>query len=90
MRGDGGIGGSPGKGSFSTDGIPAAEAEAVDSSAAAAVAAVRVAGNYGYCLGYGGGGGGGSSYVEPSAISFKMWSGWRNATGNGLVVISWQ
>jgi hypothetical protein len=28
--------------------------------------------------------------VEPSAISSKMWSGWRNATANGLVVISWQ
>lgn len=38
----------------------------------------------------GGGGGGGSSYVEPSAIKFQTWSGWKNATGNGLVVFSWQ
>jgi hypothetical protein len=38
----------------------------------------------------GGGGGGGSSYVEPSATRFHTWSGWKNATGDGLVVISWQ
>ena len=38
----------------------------------------------------GGGGGGGSSYVEPSAVKFHTWPGWKNATGNGLVVISWQ
>lgn len=38
----------------------------------------------------GGGGGGGSSYVEPSATDVSMWQGWKNATGNGLVVISWQ
>ncbi|HVN69212.1 MAG TPA: hypothetical protein VMU38_06165 [Candidatus Binatia bacterium] len=38
----------------------------------------------------GGGGGGGSSYVEPTATSVRMWTGWKNATGNGLVVFSWQ
>lgn len=38
----------------------------------------------------GGGGGGGSSYVEPSAIRFRMWSGWKNATDDGLVVLSWK
>ena len=38
----------------------------------------------------GGGGGGGSSYVEPSANNVHMWQGWKNATGNGLVVFSWQ
>lgn len=37
----------------------------------------------------GGGGGGGSSYVEPTAIKFHTWSGWKNATGDGLIVISW-
>lgn len=37
-----------------------------------------------------GGGGGGSSYVEPSASRVHMWQGWKNATGNGLVVFSWQ
>jgi len=37
----------------------------------------------------GGGGGGGSSYVEPSALRSKMWRGWKNATGNGLIVLSW-
>ncbi len=38
----------------------------------------------------GGGGGGGSSYVEPKALKFHMWQGWNKATGDGLVVISWQ
>lgn len=38
----------------------------------------------------GGGGAGGSSYVEPDAISGRTWSGWKNATGNGLVVLGWQ
>ncbi|HEY6325363.1 MAG TPA: glycine-rich protein [Candidatus Cybelea sp.] len=37
----------------------------------------------------GGGGGGGSSYIEPSATRFESWQGWKNATTNGLVVISW-
>ena len=38
----------------------------------------------------GSGGGGGSSYVEPSAKHVRMWQGWKNATGDGLVVFSWQ
>ena len=37
----------------------------------------------------GGGGGGGSSYVEPSATDVHIWQGWKNATSNGLVVLSW-
>jgi hypothetical protein len=37
----------------------------------------------------GGGGGGGSSYIEPSALRFHSWQGWKNATTNGLVVFSW-
>jgi hypothetical protein len=37
----------------------------------------------------GGGGGGGSCYVEPTAKITRMQAGWKNATGNGLVVISW-
>jgi hypothetical protein len=36
----------------------------------------------------GGGGGGGSSYVEPSAIKSRMWTGWKSK-GDGLVVFSW-
>ncbi len=44
---------------------------------------------YYYCYLAGGGGGGGSSYIEPSAKSFRGWQGWKNADGNGLVVISW-
>lgn len=36
----------------------------------------------------GGGGGGGSSYVEPSAIKSRMWTGWKSK-GDGLVVLSW-
>jgi hypothetical protein len=39
--------------------------------------------------GTGGGGGGGSSYVERSATDVHFWDGWKNATGNGLVVFSW-
>lgn len=45
---------------------------------------------YNYYYGGGGGGGGGSSYIEASAIKFHSWSGWKNATGNGLIVFSWQ
>ncbi len=37
----------------------------------------------------GGGGGGGSSYVEPRAKHARIWQGWKNATGDGLVVFSW-
>jgi len=37
----------------------------------------------------GGGGGGASSYVEPYATKVHLWRGWKNATGNGLVVFSW-
>lgn len=40
--------------------------------------------------GGGGGGGGGSSYAEPSATSVHMSSGWKKATDNGLVVITWR
>ena len=40
--------------------------------------------------GPGGGGGGGSSYVEPSAKHVRMWQGWKDATGDGLVVFSWR
>jgi hypothetical protein len=40
--------------------------------------------------GPGGGGGGGSSYIEPSAIKFHSWQGWKKATGDGLVVFIWQ
>jgi hypothetical protein len=37
----------------------------------------------------GGGGGGGSSFVEPNAIKYRMWQGWKKAKGDGLVVFSW-
>jgi hypothetical protein len=37
----------------------------------------------------GGGGGGGSSYVESSATGVEMYQGWKDDTGNGLVVFSW-
>jgi hypothetical protein len=46
-------------------------------------------GNWGGFTWGGGGGGGGSSYIEPSATRFESWQGWKNATTNGLVVISW-
>ncbi|HET6276706.1 MAG TPA: hypothetical protein VFE16_12320 [Candidatus Cybelea sp.] len=42
------------------------------------------------CICGGGGGGGGSSYVERTATDVHVWRGWKNATGNGLVVFSWQ
>jgi hypothetical protein len=37
----------------------------------------------------GGGGAGGSSYAEPRATKVRYWGNWKNAKGNGLVVISW-
>lgn len=38
-----------------------------------------------------GGGGGGSSYVEPSAITSRMWTGWRAyGNGDGLITFSWK
>jgi hypothetical protein len=39
--------------------------------------------------GGGGGGGGGSDYVESGVKRFRSWTGWKDATGNGLVVFSW-
>lgn len=38
----------------------------------------------------GGGGGGGSSYVEPRATDAHFWKNWKDASGNGIVVFSWQ
>jgi len=35
------------------------------------------------------GGGGGSSYVERGARKYKSRQGWKDATGNGDVVVSW-
>jgi hypothetical protein len=40
--------------------------------------------------GLGAGGGGGSSFVEPYAKKSRFWRGWKAATGDGLVVFSWQ
>ncbi|MFZ0030595.1 MAG: alkaline phosphatase family protein [Candidatus Cybelea sp.] len=37
----------------------------------------------------GGGGGGGSSWAKSSVADFRTWSGWKDATGDGLVVFSW-
>lgn len=38
-----------------------------------------------------GGGGGGSSYVEPKAITSRMWTGWDKAkSDDGLIVFSWK
>lgn len=41
-------------------------------------------------LGAAAGGGGGSGYAESTAIKSRMWRGWKTATGNGVVVFSWQ
>ncbi|MGA2759546.1 MAG: hypothetical protein ABSF08_04380 [Candidatus Cybelea sp.] len=45
--------------------------------------------SYGYYEAGGGGGGGGSSFVGKSATHARLWQGWKDAVGNGLVVISW-
>lgn len=38
-----------------------------------------------------GGGGGGSSYVEPNAITSRMWTGWRGTTqADGQIIFSWK
>ncbi len=42
-----------------------------------------------YPGGSGAGGGGGASYVGKRATHAHVWQGWKNAIGNGLVVISW-
>jgi hypothetical protein len=34
-------------------------------------------------------GGGGSSWAKSSVADFRTWAGWKNATGDGLVVFSW-
>jgi hypothetical protein len=44
----------------------------------------------GGAFGSGGGGGGGSSYAEPTAEQVHSYRGWKTATGNGEVTISWQ
>jgi hypothetical protein len=46
---------------------------------------------FGCCgAGGGGGGGGGSSYAESSATDVHMWRGWKSASADGLVVLSWK
>ncbi|MFY9666130.1 MAG: hypothetical protein WAK19_16915, partial [Candidatus Cybelea sp.] len=39
--------------------------------------------------GAGGAGGGGSSWAKSSVADFRTWGGWKDATGDGLVVFSW-
>ncbi len=46
-------------------------------------------GGGGYYGAPGGGGGGGSAYIESSAHGGRSWQGWKNASGDGLVVLSW-
>jgi hypothetical protein len=43
----------------------------------------------GSSYGGGGGGGGGSSYVESNARHVRNYQGWKTATGNGEVIITW-
>ena len=45
--------------------------------------------SYGNYIAGGGGGGGGSSFVGKRAKHSHVWQGWKNALGDGLVVISW-
>lgn len=42
-----------------------------------------------YYTEFGGGGGGGSSYIEPGVSRRRMWTGYKDARGNGLVIIRW-
>jgi|HubBroStandDraft_6_1064221.scaffolds.fasta_scaffold172949_2 hypothetical protein len=45
----------------------------------------------GNCRSNSDGGGGGSSYVEPSAITSRMWTGWRGTgNGNGQIIFFWK
>ncbi|MFY9883825.1 MAG: hypothetical protein WCB01_00505 [Candidatus Cybelea sp.] len=44
----------------------------------------------GYPSDGGGGGGDGSSYVERRATKVRYRQNWKNATGDGLAVFSWQ
>jgi hypothetical protein len=37
-----------------------------------------------------GGGGGGSSYVEPGAITSRMWTGWQADNADGQVIFTWK
>ena len=37
-----------------------------------------------------GGAGGGSSYIEPGAIKYRAWQGWKSKVSSGLVVFSWE
>ncbi|MBV9720162.1 MAG: hypothetical protein JOZ77_12655 [Candidatus Eremiobacteraeota bacterium] len=83
-RGAGGTGGAEGEGSSSTVGAGGG------GGGGGYFGGGGGGGGGGYCFGYGGGGGGGSSYIEPNAIKFHTWRGWKNATSNGLVVLSWQ
>lgn len=38
----------------------------------------------------GGGAGGGSSYIEPGAIKYRAWQGWKSKVPDGLVVFGWE
>lgn len=38
----------------------------------------------------GGGAGGGSSYIEPGAIKYRAWQGWKSKVRTGLVVFGWE
>jgi hypothetical protein len=40
-------------------------------------------------FGNGGGGGGGSSFIESTARNARNWKAWKDASGNGQIVISW-
>jgi hypothetical protein len=40
--------------------------------------------------GPGGGGGGGSSYITKHAVKSRFWQAWKEATGDGQVVFTWQ
>jgi Glycine rich protein len=40
--------------------------------------------------GFGGGGGGGSSYIERGATNGRIWSGYKSAQHDGLVIFRWR
>ena len=89
----GGPGGAGGSGIYKRDkGESGKDGTAADGGAGGKGTSYGyVAGGGGGGGGYygGGGGGGGSSYVESSATNVHMWQGWKSATSDGLVTLSW-
>ncbi|HEY6326621.1 MAG TPA: hypothetical protein VIW73_08955 [Candidatus Cybelea sp.] len=84
LLGDGGMGGAPGGGYSDAGGGGGGGGGYYGGGGGGGGGSATSAGSSG------GGGGGGSSYAERNATHVHMWQGWKNASGDGLIVISWQ